>query len=102
MSNSIYITPKEFKDPYSDKKTYGVLVSDIEAADYIDWWSELPLSLRDVLKQVIRDAGSVIGDILDFAQEDDRGLFVAGEWFSPEEIRKCFDEVEEELSYEDQ
>lgn len=95
MSNYISIEPKEFRDPFSGHTTYGVLVCDNEASDYIDWWSELPVTLKGILKQVILDASSVIDDILDFACEEGQGLHVAGIWFSPDEVRECRDAVSE-------
>lgn len=94
MSNRVYITPTEFKNVRTGKVSFGVRAYDDESEGFIDCWDDIPESNREVLQRVIGDAGGTIWDLLDYAKESGKGVYVGGELFSPAEIEQCDDLVQ--------
>ena len=96
MSNRLTIEPTEFHNIRTGKKTLGVRVYDDYDQQYLDAWDEIPDNDMDVLEKLIKytesygDLGGVKDAMLDHVQENQKGVYIGGEWYDWDQIKSLF------------
>jgi hypothetical protein len=101
MSNRVNIEPTEFKDVRTGTVSYGVRVYDDYAMTYDNSWDDIPYSDLGVLKRVLENAGKEETELIDWAIESGKGIYVSITWFSSGDILQAREEIEEAV-HEDQ
>jgi hypothetical protein len=96
MINRANIEPTEFINVRTGSKSYGVRVYDDYDQTYINYWDSIPEDNMEVLEMVLKESNTDIGGIMDFVRENERGIFIGGEWYKWEDIKKVIDKVEAE------
>jgi hypothetical protein len=94
MSNTVGIQPTIFEDLPNGEKSYGFRIYDDYDCDYNNlWnWEDLGLAPLELLKKVRREASERTQALLDFVVQDQRGIYLAGIWYTWEEISETLEE----------
>lgn len=91
MSNRLTIEPTEFHNIRTGEKTLGVRVYDDYDQQYLNAWDEIPDNDMDVLEKLIKgDLGDNIDAMLDHVQENQKGVYIGGEWYDWDQIKSLF------------
>jgi uncharacterized protein YfaP (DUF2135 family) len=103
MSNRAHIQQEEKKTHHSGEVTRIVSVWDDYADDYVDlevlcpdgtnkWFEDELELLKAVLDHIFSNKGSkAMGDVINYVQENENGLYVEGTWYNWEQIKHLFE-----------
>lgn len=91
MSNRVSIVPTEFVNVRSGDRTLGVRVYDDEGQSYDNTWETIPDDDMDLIKKVLQSDDINIVGMMDFIQENEKGLSIDGNWYDWEQIKDCWE-----------
>jgi hypothetical protein len=96
VSNRAAIEPTEFVNPRTKHKTYGVRVYDDYAQAYDNTWESIPADEMAILRKVVTSEDEVICQMMQDIWENEKGIYVDGNWHDWSEIAPIFDEETDE------
>lgn len=100
MSNRAWITPTKFEDLRTGDVSYGVRVHDDYAMTFDDSWEAIPEDDLEILARVLKEADEATQAILASVQENQRGCYLGGSWYTWEEIKSLWEHDPEEPNEE--
>jgi hypothetical protein len=83
MSNRIYFEPTKFTNVRHGGVSFGYRAYDDYGQSYDNTWEVIPDDDIEFLKKIIDCNDELVGAMLDFAQENQQGVYVSGnfiEW----------------------
>lgn len=92
MSNRLVIQPTKFVNINNGVEdtshSYGVRIYDDYGSAYANCWDSIPEDPLDILRKVcseMNDDNTMA--MIDYVQENERGLYIGDDWYEWEEIK---------------